>query len=256
MNNKKNIIVSITTIFQIISLIIIVLCLYYIFMWFKNNKSTTETMGKVLSSTTITDEDIIIDDNTKINILNVDFSSITDINSDIIGWIKVPNTDINYPVVQTTDNSFYLTHSLDKTYNKAGWIFADYRNTNLKHSNLDKNTIIYGHNRENNSMFGTLKNLFKNDWQNNYENRYINFSTFNNSMVWEIFSTYTISDDDYYLKTQFSSDTEYQQFINTIKNRSIYNFNTEITMADKILTLSTCTNIGNGRAVVHAKLIK
>ena len=75
-------------------------------------------------------------------------------------------------------------------------------------------------------------------------------------MLWEVFSTYTIDREGYYIKTNFSSDEEYKEFIKTIKARSIYNFNTNVTTNDKILTLSTCTNIGQGRTVVHAKLMK
>ena len=176
-------------------------------------------------------------------------------NPDTIGWIKVLGTDINYPVVQTNNNDFYLTHSFDKSYNKAGWIFADYINKNLKNNELDKNTIIYGHNRQNNSMFGTLSNVFKEEWLSNKENHYINFSTLNNNMVWEVFSTYTIEKEEYYIQSNFSSDEEYISFLNTIKNRSTYKYDVNISKEDKILTLSTCTNVGKGRTVLHAKLI-
>ena len=75
-------------------------------------------------------------------------------------------------------------------------------------------------------------------------------------MIWQVFSTYTINSEDYYISTSFSSDQEYDKFLSTIKNRSIYNFNVELSDKDNILTLSTCTNIGEGRTVVHAKLIK
>ena len=160
-----------------------------------------------------------------------------------------------YPVVKGTNNSFYLNHCFDKSNNSAGWIFADYINKNLKNNELDKNTIIYGHNRQNNSMFGTLSNVFKEEWLSNKENHYINFSTLNNNMVWEVFSTYTIEKEEYYIQSNFSSDEEYISFLNTIKNRSTYKYDVNISKEDKILTLSTCTNVGKGRTVLHAKLI-
>lgn len=191
----------------------------------------------------------------KIEVENIDFNKLINKNPDTIGWIKVLGTDINYPVVQTNNNDFYLTHSFDKSYNKAGWIFADYINKNLKNNELDKNTIIYGHNRQNNSMFGTLSNVFKEEWLSNKENYYINFSTLNNNMVWEVFSTYTIEKEEYYIQSNFSSDEEYISFLNTIKNRSTYKYDVNISKEDKILTLSTCTNVGEGRTVLHAKLI-
>ena len=255
-SKSKALKISFITLFQIISLIIIIVCIFHIFQWYKNNKKTNEVMETILNTATIKDEEINIDENTTTTTLSVDINSIKELNSDIIGWISIPNTNINYPVVQTTDNSFYLTHSLDKTYNKAGWIFADYKNSNLKNSILDKNTVIYGHNRENNSMFGSLKNVLKKDWQKNPDNKYINFSTNQTPMLWEIFSVYTIDDESYYITTEFYSDNEFEKFINTIKKRSIYDFKVDLNINDNILTLSTCTNIGNGRAVVHAKLVK
>ena len=220
---------------QVISIIIIIISLYYIYLWYIDNKKT---------------ENILL-----FKVENIDFNKLINKNPDTIGWIKVLGTDINYPVVQTNNNDFYLTHSFDKSYNKAGWIFADYINKNLKNNELDKNTIIYGHNRQNNSMFGTLSNVFKEEWLSNKENHYINFSTLNNNMVWEVFSTYTIEKEEYYIQSNFSSDEEYISFLNTIKNRSTYKYDVNISKEDKILTLSTCTNVGKGRTVLHAKLI-
>lgn len=81
---------------------------------------------------------------------------------------------IDYPVVQASDNSFYLTRSFDKSKNSAGWIFADYRN---KLDGTDKNIILYGHNRLDNSMFATLNNTQKESWYNNPENKYITYTT-------------------------------------------------------------------------------
>ena len=252
-SNNKYVIVLIV---RIISIILIGISSYYIFLWYLDNKNTADTLNSILDNANISYEKIELNNNLQTSILKVDFDKIMTLNQDIVGWINVLGTDINYPVVQTTDNDFYLTHSFDKSYNKSGWIFADYTNINIKENNLDKNTVIYGHNRKNNSMFGTLSNTLKEEWQNNMENRYINFSTLNQNMVWQVFSTYTIESEDYYIKTHFSSDIEYNEFLNTIKSRSNYNFNVDISTDDKVLTLSTCTNIGKGRSVLHAKLIK
>lgn len=240
---------------QLISIIVIAVTSYYIYVWISDNKNTDKILQDIFNNTNISSEDINVNE-VETSLLNIDFDNLISINSDTIGWIKVWGTDINYPVVQTNDNSFYLTHSFDKTYNKAGWIFADYRNSALEDNKLDKNTVIYGHNRQNKSMFGTLSNTLKKEWRDIEEYRYINFSILNESMLWEVFSTYTINSEDYYIKTTFSSDMEYEEFIKTTKNRSIYDFNVNVTPDDKILTLSTCTNTGEGRTVVHAKLIK
>ncbi len=252
-NQKKPILLIII---NIISIIVIIFSLYYIILWYLDNKSTSKTLDNIYSNANISERPVILDNNVQTGVLSVDFDKLKSANPDTIGWIRVLGTDINYPVVQTTDNDFYISHSFDKSYNKAGWIFADYTNKNLKNEILDKNTVIYGHNRQNNSMFGTLTNTLKKNWQNEENNRYINFSTPNKTMIWEVFSTYTINAEAYYIQTHFSSDKAYEEFLNTIKNRSNYNYNVDVSASDYILTLSTCTNIGNGRAVLHAKLIQ
>ena len=240
---------------QVISIIIIIISLYYIYLLYIDNKKTENILNEIYENANVSSDNISVDNDLKIEVENIDFNKLINKNPDTIGWIKVLGTDINYPVVQTNNNDFYLTHSFDKSYNKAGWIFADYINKNLKNNELDKNTIIYGHNRQNNSMFGTLSNVFKEEWLSNKKNHYINFSTLNNNMVWKVFSTYTIEKEEYYIQSNFSSDEEYISFLNTIKNRSTYKYDVNISKEDKILTLSTCTNVGKGRTVLHAKLI-
>ena len=185
--------------------------------------------------------------------IDVNFNSLIQKNSDTIAWLKVEGTNVNYPVVQTTDNSYYLSHDYRKNANAGGWVFGDYRSN---FNEFKKNTIIYGHNLNNKTMFGSIPDsVLSSNWQKNENNHIIKMSTPTSNTIWKIFSVYTIEPETYYLKTAFSTET-FQKFINTIKNRSIYNFNTDITTDDKILTLSTCDNIGAKRVVVHAKLVK
>lgn len=188
----------------------------------------------------------------KMNLIDVDFRELKTINSDIKGWITVNGTNINYPFVQTSNNDYYLNHSIAKQSNSAGWVFMDYRN-NI--SSLDKNTIIYAHARVNQYMFGTLKNTLKSSWLNNTNNHIIKLSTKNQNTLWQVFSIYHIPTTNDYIQTEFNTDEQYITFLDTIKNRSIHNFNTTLNKDDKILTLSTC--YGNDeKLVVHAKLIK
>lgn len=185
--------------------------------------------------------------------MDVNFDSLLQTNPDTVAWIKVEGTKINYPVVQSTDNDYYLHHDYRKNDNMAGWIFGDYRDdfTNFKY-----NTIIYGHNMNNKTMFGSLPDaVLSSSWQNNPDNHLIKLSTPTSNSVWKVFSVYTIEPEVYYLKIPASAES-HQEFITTIKNRSIYNFNTDVTVNDKILTLSTCDNLGTKRVAVHAKLIK
>lgn len=135
-------------------------------------------------------------------------------------------------------------------YNSAGWLFLDYRNN----INNNKNTIIYAYGRTDKTMFGSLKTVLTNNWLSNTNNHIIKISTEKENTLWQIFSVYRIPTTSDYLQTDFNNENEYLDFLNMIKNRSFYNFITEINSEDKILTLSTCHN--KDKIVVHAKLIK
>lgn len=182
----------------------------------------------------------------------IDFSKLKEQNNETVAWIKVNNTNIDYPIVKADNNDFYLNHSFDKNKNSAGWIFADYRN---KFDNTDKNLVIYGHNMRDDSMFGSLKWVINEDWYNNEDNKYITLITENETQVYEVFSVYQIEKEDYYIQTEFSDDNNFEQFVNTIKKRSIKEFNTDVSKDDNILTLSTCANNNKYRVVLHAKKI-
>ena len=185
------------------------------------------------------------------NMINVDFNGLKKTNPDVVGWLKVNGTNINYPFVQSSDNDYYLTHSFNKSYNGAGWVFLDYRNNGTN----NKNTIIYAHGRSNKTMFGTLKNVLNNGWLNNTNNYVIKISTETENSLWQIFSVYRIPTTSDYLQTNFNDETEYQNFLDMLKDRSSHNFDTNVSSTDNILTLSTCYN-NSDKMVVHAKLIK
>ena len=189
----------------------------------------------------------------KVPFLSVDFNNLKDINNETVGWINVVGAGINYPYVQTKDNSYYLTHSFDKTYNIGGWVFLDYRN---KSNNSDKNTIIYAHGVINFAMFGPLKNLYTSkDWFNNKDNHYIKISTEEANLVYKVFSLYVIPTTSDYLYINFDNLDSYQAFLDKIIKRSCYNFETEVNSSNRIITLSTCYN-KKEKLVIHGKLIK
>ena len=178
--------------------------------------------------------------------------SLKDINNDITSWLKVNNTNIDYPIVKTDNNLYYLDYNLKKEKDPNGWLFLDYRNSDVK---LDDNTIIYGHNRfVNGVMFGTLhKTLYKN-WYTDKENQIINYDTVYGSYKFKIFSIYIVPTTTDYIKTNFDSDDEKQEFLNKIKGRSIYDFKVDVDVNTKVLTLSTCQS-DTTRLVLHAALI-
>ncbi len=188
----------------------------------------------------------------KMKLIDVNFDSLKKTNSDTVAWLFVGGTNVNYPVVQTSDNDYYLNHSFDKTKNSGGWLFMDYRNSK---DDYGRNTIIYGHNMKNQTMFGTLKNLLSRSWYNTEDNRIIKMSSEKYNTLWQIYSVYTLETTSDYIQTEFASDEEYQTFIDLVKGRSIADFNTTVTTSDKTLTLSTCHGSAK-KLVVHAKLIK
>ena len=179
--------------------------------------------------------------------------SLLELNDETVGWLTVPGTNVDYPVVQTKDNDFYLKHNYDKKWDFNGWIFMNYLN-NPK--DLDKNTIIFGHNiYYSNIMFGTLKNLTKEKWYKEAKNISIYYNTLYDEMEFEVFSVYKINVTVDYLQSGFDNENEFLDFVKMIKERSIFKSSTAIHSDDKILTLSTCLE-NNQRLVVHAVLKK
>ena len=217
----------------------------------KTNEIEDNKDTNIINNEEITDKFNPYWDYIKMNMIDVDFSELKKINNDVRGWIQVNGTNINYPFLQAKDNKYYLKHSFDKSYNSAGWLFLDYRNNYTD----NKNTIIYAHSRLDKTMFGSLRSLLNKSWLNNTNNHVIKISTLKENSLWQVFSVYHIKTTSDYIQTDFSSDMEYQEFLNKIINRSSYNFNTTISSKDNILTLSTCYN-DTEKMVVHAKLIK
>lgn len=247
----------------------LIVSLLEIFFWSNDNKNILKLSDDISKNTDIKmvdddksteiieDESLKNDKNNvywqfiKMPLIDVDIEKLIEQNDDTVGWINVNNTNINYPFMQTNDNKYYLTHAFDKSWNDAGWLFLDYRNNYTN----NKNTIIYAHGRNDQTMFGSLRTVLTKNWLSNTNNYVIKISTEKENSLWQIFSTYHIPTTSDYLQTNFESDIEYQEFLDMIKNRSSYNFNTSVNSNDNILTLSTCYN-NSDKMVVHAKLIK
>lgn len=241
---KKNIRKILSLFINIGFTIIILLCIYKIGNWFYDNYKNK----KIRDNFKNIEEKV---DNINVDKIKENPISISDLkkqNSDTVAWLKVNNTNINYPVVKAQDNSKYLNTSFDNSYNSAGWIFMDYRN---KLDGTDKNIIIYGHNRRDKSMFGTLYNTLKEEWYNNETNKTILLITEKEVEIYEVFSVYEVKNEEYYITTNFTDDS-YKEFLETIKNRSIHDFNTKIDTSKNIITLSTCSGNDKYRTVLHA----
>ena len=166
------------TIFIIVCVGLLVYSGYNIYSWHISNKKIDEQVDNIEKVTEVKE----VDDNSnvelvnppkeekktsyywgfiKVKLIDVNLDELKKINEETVGWIQVAGTTVNYPIVQHSDNKFYLTHQFDKKYNDAGWIFMDHRNNS---EDFDSNTIIYGHGRLNKTMFGSLKNVIKKSW--------------------------------------------------------------------------------------------
>ena len=255
-------------VFLLFFLSIFTVSINQIYQWLKDNKEIENMSDDVVNDTKIKEkkdtentenvnppEDLSNDywDYIKMNLLEVDFNELLRKNPDTVGWIEVKGTNINYPIVQTTDNSYYLNHAFDGSKNEAGWVFMDYRNDSV---NFNQNTIIYAHSRLTGSMFGSLKNILNSSWYTNKNNHIIRLSTPTENTMWQVFSVYTIPKESYYITPSFNTVDSYSEFLNIIKGRSEVEFSGTVNTNDKVLTLSTCKDNFGNRIVMHAKLIK
>ena len=237
-----------------------------VFEWGKDNKNINDLnqeLEEIVQIKEIDEQGEIVNQPTdvesdywyyiKVPFYDVDFTNLLEKNSDTVGFINVKGTNINYPIVQSSDNEFYLNHDYDKTKNDAGWVYLDYRNNNQF---IDFNTIIYGHGRLNKTVFGSLKNLLSKDWQNNKDNYTMSISTPSMNFIYQIFSIYTIDSEGYYIQTEFDSVDDKKEWINTMNSRNTSIIDAAANENDRVITLSTCLNNDGGRIVVHAKLVK
>lgn len=179
---------------------------------------------------------------------------------DFAGNLIIKGLEIDFPVVQGDDNSYYLNHTIDGKEDKHGTLFADYRNNLV---NLNDNTIIYGHNMLDGTQFGMLSMYKK---LSTYQAcPVITFNTIHKEYKWKVFAAFLINtrpqhDNGYvfnYLRTDFASEDEFRNFYDEVMERSYFITNVDVTPEDKILTLSTCSLLlDDSRFVVMARLVR
>lgn len=170
-------------------------------------------------------------------------------NKDYRGWININNTNINYPVLQGDDNIYYLDKDMNSEYLISGSIFMNYLNDGFD----DKNTVLFGHNMKNGTMFADLNKYKQKDFF--YGNNNIDINN-GNHLKYEVFSVYITDAKDNCIKTNFENKSQYKEFLEKIQNKSIYQSDIEIDEDDKIITLSTCSyEFNDARLVVHGRLL-
>ncbi|MDO4648362.1 MAG: class B sortase [Eubacteriales bacterium] len=185
--------------------------------------------------------------------MQIDFDKLRSVNTDVNGWIYVEALpDINYPVVHGTDNDFYLHRTYEKNYNFAGTIFVDYENSA---DFSDCNTIVYGHNMKNGSMFGQLKK-FTSGTETYDKSKYFWIFTPEASYRYEIIAAYVtaVNSDTYTLfKGPGQEYEEYQKKI--LSYSQLPEKPDDLTIKDTIITLSTCTGDSSTRYVVQGRRV-
>ena len=250
--NKKLLILLILLIIFIISA---AMSIFYIFNNYKNKKDN-ENLQKIINQT--------YDNNTNETQKNeriIKVKELQEINSDIIGWLEIENSNISYPVLQGEDNDYYMTHNYKKEYSKDGSLFLDKDyNWDLPSTNL----LIYGHNNIGSTqMFAGLEEYNKKEYYNSH--KIIRFTTDKEDYEYEIISVflsrvYYKSEKNvfrYYYFINANTEQEFNDFVNSAKEASLYDTGVTAEYGDQLLTLSTCSyHTTDGRLAVVAKKIK
>ena len=187
---------------------------------------------------------------------NINLNELYKINNDIVGWLEIENTNMNYPVMQTKDRpDYYLRKNFYKEYSVFGTPYID-ENCDIENGN---NLIIYGHHINGNKMFGELENYKNEEYYNKH--KFIEFYTLNEKAEYEIISVFktTVYNDKgfkYYQYYNLEDEREFETFINKCKELSLYDTQKIAKYGEKLLTLSTCEySQNNGRLVVVARKI-
>ena len=182
--------------------------------------------------------------------LKVDFAALKETSKDAVGWIYSPGTPINYPVVRTDDNVFYVEHLHDGDYSANGAIFVDCRNTG---DFTNKNTVIYGHNMNDGSMFASLRNYRDASYYPKHPAIYI--CTPDKYFRMDIFAGVITPADSYVYAFNFDTDEQFLAYVEMLKSESTFRSEVEVAADDQVAVLSTCTyEVDDGRYVIAGKL--
>lgn len=189
--------------------------------------------------------------------VEVDFTDLKERNTDIVAWLKMESVGLDIPLVQTTDNEFYLDKDLDKKKNKLGWVFFDTR-SNVEH--LGMNTVLYGHNAASTQMFGGLKKILKTDPDRKTKDEIIQVTTPTKEMVFEVVSVYVTDYDDWhYVNHVFVGDEDKKAFLDRMREKNEMEIfdKSDLSIHDKFLTFSTCHGPSGTtkRLVIHSRLV-
>ena len=173
-------------------------------------------------------------------LMDMDLEALRDVNEDVVGWIQIPDTTVNYPLLQWTDNDFYLTHTWQQHKNGAGSIFMDYQSAP---DFSDFNTIIYGHNMHDGTMFSSLSSYAVSGYWEKHPHFYIRTDA--GVARYDIFAIQSAGTDSIIYGLGIDTQQRKQQFLRFATDYSLFDTGIIPTTDDSIVTLSTCTGIGH-----------
>jgi sortase B len=191
--------------------------------------------------------------------INERFKNLLAINPDTVGWLTVPNTKCDNPVVQTTNNNKYLDTTFEGEKSKYGTLFAD-KNCKFTAQGLSQNTIVYGHHMRDGTMFGELKKYRKFEFYK--ENPVLQFTYLYDTQTvdWKVLAVFIIDAQDNagrFFRTEFTSERQFLEYYNEIRQCSIINTGVDVKYSDQLLTLCTCTyEFDDARLLVVARRVR
>lgn len=181
----------------------------------------------------------------------INFNGLLSINPQTVGWVQIDKTELEYPVVQTDNNAYYLSHNFSNEVSIEGTVFLDY----VCNTVTTRNNVLYGHYMSDESMFSSLWHYQEESYFT--EHPIILYDRLGNPGDWEIFSVYITAADYDYRQPEFADDPEFLEYMNRLKARSIYDTGVILNPTDEVVTLSTCIyTFENARFVVHARKIQ
>ena len=234
---RKNRIMNIVL---VILIVVFVYSTYQVIMWLISDRQTKELEQGLFSN-------VVKEENNEDNeeTITIDFEKLEEVNEDVIAWIKIEGTYINYPIMQGETDEYYLRKDINKKYNIAGSIFVD---ASTKSDFSDDNTVIYGHNMKNGRMFSNLLDIYNGKYGKDI---YVEIYTKEGMNKYKVMASYIEKPTLPLIQKNFT-DEEKENYINNAIEKSKIEFNCNRDFSKSIITLITCDTINTKRVVVQA----
>ena len=183
--------------------------------------------------------------------ISMDFTELLKTNSDIKGWIFGEGTNVDYPILQTDDNDFYMDHLYNKEANSSGSIFADYRNQS---DFSDRNTVLYGHHMGNGTMFGSIEHYASQDFYDATPTMKL-YTPEGDYLIELICGTHE-SGDEQFVEFNFKTEEDFQKYVESFRARSTFKSDVQVQPGDKLISLCTCAYVfDNARYLLMGRLV-